>query len=211
VNKYDDAMSKMALSLTSAQVAKNYIVGDFGIGEDLPFTFFFWQNADLLFAAQMRKDLMLLPVEQRLGRCLEMATRIATSFINVSAITFVAEAFETLDKTRLDGRELRAAFVEEKDLVRECLTVTHCEQNRVNRQFELTLASLPYEYKLGRMIDWGVPLGFEGGVDKVLKTSSVSRVLIGALSAEKDIINNDADIEALFASISSEGFNIQGF
>jgi len=211
VNNYDDAMSKMALSLTSAQVAKNYIVEDFGIGEDLPFTFFFWQGGHLLMAAQMRRELMLLAVQDRLERCGHMAAKVSSSFPDVSAITFVAEAFETLDKSRLDGRELRAAFVEEKDLVRECLTITHCEQNRANGQLELTLASLPYEYKLGRTIDWGAPLGFVGGVDKVLKTSAVSRVLLGALSVERDIITNDADIEVFFSTLITDGFNIQEF
>lgn len=211
MNKYDDAMSKMALGLTSAQVAKNYIVEDFGIGEDLPFTFFFWQGGDLLFAAQMKREFMLLAVEDRLSHCGQMAALIASSFMNVSAITFVAEAFETLDKTRLDGRDLRTAFVEEKDLVRECLTITHCERNAVNGELELTLASLPYEYNLGRSIEWGAPLGFVGGVDKVLKTSAVSRVLLGALSVEPEILTNDADIEALFSSLTANGFNIQGF
>ena len=204
-------MSKMALGLTSAQVAKNYIVEDFGIGEDLPFTFFFWQGGDLLFAAQMKREFMLLAVEDRLSHCGQMAALIASSFMNVSAITFVAEAFETLDKTRLDGRDLRTAFVEEKDLVRECLTITHCERNAVNGELELTLASLPYEYNLGRSIEWGAPLGFVGGVDKVLKTSAVSRVLLGALSVEPEILTNDADIEALFSSLTANGFNIQGF
>lgn len=201
----------MALGLTSAQVAKNYIVEDFGIGEDLPFTFFFWQGGDLLFAAQMKREFMLLAVEDRLSHCGQMAALIASSFMNVSAITFVAEAFETLDKTRLDGRDLRTAFVEEKDLVRECLTITHCERNAVNGELELTLASLPYEYNLGRSIEWGAPLGFVGGVDKVLKTSAVSRVLLGALSVEPEILTNDADIEALFSSLTANGFNIQGF
>lgn len=201
----------MALGLTSAQVAKNYIVEDFGIGEDLPFTFFFWQGGDLLFAAQMKREFMLLAVEDRLSHCGRMAALIASSFMGVSAITFVAEAFETLDKTRLDGRDLRTAFIEEKDLVRECLTITHCERNTVNGELELTLASLPYEYNLGRSIEWGAPLGFVGGVDKVLKTSTVSRVLLGALSTEPEILTNDADIEALFSSLSANGFNIQGF
>lgn len=201
----------MALGLTSAQVAKNYIVEDFGIGEDLPFTFFFWQGGDLLFAAQMKREFMLLAVEDRLSHCGRMAALIASSFMGVSAITFVAEAFETLDKTRLDGRDLRTAFIEEKDLVRECLTITHCERNTVNGELELTLASLPYEYNLGRSIEWGAPLGFVGGVDKVLKTSAVSRVLLGALSTEPEILTNDADIEALFSSLSANGFNIQGF
>ena len=201
----------MALGLTSAQVAKNYIVEDFGIGEDLPFTFFFWQGGDLLFAAQMKREFMLLAVEDRLSHCGRMAALIASSFMGVSAITFVAEAFETLDKTRLDGRDLRTAFIEEKDLVRECLTITHCERNSVNGELELTLASLPYEYNLGRSIEWGAPLGFVGGVDKVLKTSAVSRVLLGALSTEPEILTNDADIEALFSSLSANGFNIQGF
>jgi hypothetical protein len=211
VDKYDDAMSKMALGLTSSQVAKNFMVEDFGIGEDLPFTFFMWSGGDLTLAIQLRRELMQQPVEARLSRCQTMCMAICSAVPSVTAISFVAEGFETLDKDRLDGRDLRSAFIEEDDLVRECITVTHCEKLPQTKGLEITLLSLPYEYKLGRVIDWGKPLGFVSGMDKVLKTSSVSKMLRNALGQAGGEYYSDDDIDILFNKITSIGFNIEGF
>jgi hypothetical protein len=211
VDKYDDAMSKMALGLTSSQVAKNYMVEDFGVGEELPFTFFMWSGGDLTLAIQLRRELMQQPVEARLSRCRTMCMAICSAVPSVTAISFIAEGFETLDKNRLNGRDLRSAFIEDEDLVRECLTVTHCEKLPQTKSLEITLLSLPYEYKLGRMVEWGRPLGFISGMDKVLKTSSVSQMLQSALSQPGGDYYSDDDIDILFNKIISSGFNIEGF
>jgi hypothetical protein len=76
---------------------------------------------------------------------------------------------------------------------------------------EITLLSLPYEYKLGRVIDWGKPLGFVSGMDKILKTSSVSKMLRNALGQAGGEYYSDDDIDILFNKITSIGFNIEGF
>ncbi len=211
MDKYDDAMSKMALGLTSSQVAKNYMVEDFGVGEELPFTFFMWSGGDLTLAIQLRRELMQQPVESRLSRCQSMCMAICSAVPSVTAISFIAEGFETLDKNRLGGRDLRSAFIEEDDLVRECITVTHCEKLPQTANLEITLLSLPYEYKLGRTVEWGRPLGFVSGMDKVLKTSSVSQMLRSALSQPSGDYYSDDDIDILFNKIISSGFNIEGF
>ncbi len=46
VESYPDTYSKVALALTSAQVAKESLVAEFGVGEDLPFNFFGWLGGD---------------------------------------------------------------------------------------------------------------------------------------------------------------------
>jgi hypothetical protein len=210
VDNYSDSMSKMALALTSSQLAKNFMVEDFGIGEDLPFTFFFWEGGDLLFAVQLRKDRMSLPVSARISLCSDMCSALC-SFWDVTAISFIAEGFETLDKTRLEGRELRQAFVEEHDLVRECLTVTHGERNFVNNQLEMTLLSLPYHYEVGRTIDWGKPLGYTSGTDTIFKTSSISKMIFDAIDMDTFSEVTEEDAQKLFQSISHDGFNIEFF
>lgn len=210
VESYNDSMGKMALALTSSQVAKNFIVEDYGIGEDLPFTFFFWGGGALYMAVQLQKEKMILPVEDRIARCGDMCAAIC-SFWQTSAISFIAEGFETLDKSKLKGRELRQAFIEEDNLVSECLTVTHCERNSINNKYELTLLSLPYEYELGRKVDWGRPIGFTNGMDKILKTSAISRMLINALETHAMSEVEDSDFNMLLRSLGEEGFNVELF
>jgi hypothetical protein len=208
MDSYDDPLSKMALVLTSSQIAKNYLVEDHGIGEDLPFTFFFWRDGYIVFAVQLLKQHMNLAVLDRLSKCSDMSSAICSCW-GITGISFVAEGFETLDKQKLDGRELRQAFIEEEGLVSECLTVTHCEINPINNKFELTLLSLPYSYELGRNVSWGKPLGFTSGMDKVLKSSAVSQMLITSLGAEPMIDVTDEEIDELMASIIADGFNIE--
>lgn len=211
MDKYDDAMSKMALGLTSSQVAKNFMVEDFGIGEEIPFTFFMWSGGDLTLAIQLKRELMQQPVDTRLSRCQTMCMAICSAVSSITAISFIAEGFETLNKNRLEGRDLRSAFIEEDDLVRECITVTHCEKITQTENLEITLLSLPYEYKLGRLIDWGKPLGFVSGSDKVLKTSKVSKMLRHALGQSGNEYFSDDDIDILFNKVIASGFNIECF
>lgn len=210
VDSYDDPMSKMALALTSSQVAKNYIVEDFGIGEDLPFTFFFWTGGTLYMAVQLRRERMTMPVEGRIDVCREMCSAVC-SFWDTTAISFIAEGFESLDKSKLNGRDLRQAFIEGEELVSECLTVTHCEKNLINHKYELTLLSLPYEYELGRKVDWGRPVGFTNGMDKILKTSAISRMLMGALENVAPAEVEDDDFNVFLRLLSAEGFNVELF
>lgn len=210
VENYDDPMSKMALALTSSQLAKNFMVEDFGIGEDLPFTFFFWDRGNLLFAVQLRREKMLLPVIDRITLCSEMCSAMC-SFWDISAISFIAEGFETLDKTRLNGRELRQAFIEERDLVKECLTVTHGERNQVNGKLEMTLLSLPYQYEVGRKIDWDSPIGFTHGTEKVFKTSAISKMIFDAIEIETYGEISEEETEKLFKSMMADGFSIEFF
>lgn len=200
----------MALALTSSQMAKNFMVEDFGVGEDLPFTFFFWGNSHLLFAVQLMKEKMLLPVPARISLCSDMCVALC-SFWQVDAITFIAEGFETFDKTRLEGRELRQAFIEETDLVKECLAITHGELNSVNGKLEMTLLSLPYQYELGRKIDWGSPIGFTKGTDKVFKTSTISKMISDAIQLETFSEIAEDDVNKLFGSLIADGFNIEFF
>ena len=210
MDSYPDSMSKMALALTSAQVAKDLMVGEHGVGEDLAFNFFGWRDEDLIIVSQLQRPLMAMPVLDRLGRCGEMC-KILRSFWGVTALSMVAEGFETLDKTKLSGRDLRQAFIEDPNLVRECVTVTHCEPNEVNGNLELTLVSVPYSYNLSREVIWGEALGYTRGTETILRTSPVPQMLINALNEEiaEDIENDDLD--KLLEAMVANGFIVDEF
>lgn len=200
----------MALALTSSQVAKNNLVQEFGIGEDIPFTFFFWGDGVLRVIVQMVREKMLLPAPDRLGFCTEMMQSIC-SVMNIDAISFVAEGFETLDKKSAAEKELRQIFSEGDNSVRECLVVTHCEVNRVSDKIEMILVSLPYEYRLGREVDWNAPISFVNSMNKVLKTSSISNMLTDAIRIQWDSSASDDEFDDAFNSVAASGFQIYAF
>ena len=62
MDTYPDTYSKIALSMTAAQKAKEGLVAELGIGEDLPFNFFGWCENELLLVIQCSKaDMKLAP------------------------------------------------------------------------------------------------------------------------------------------------------
>ena len=55
---YPDEFSKIALALTSAQLAKQGFVSELGVGEDLAFNFIGWKDGKVLAIVQLSKKHM---------------------------------------------------------------------------------------------------------------------------------------------------------
>lgn len=207
VDVYPDSMSKLALALTSAQMAKDAMVRDFGIGEDLTFNFFGWRDDELVIMSQLQRSLMGIPVIERISRCSEMC-KILRMYWGVTALSLVAEGYETLDKQQLNGRDLRQAFIEDPNLVHECITVTHCEPNEVNGDLELTLVSVPYSYAVAKEVIWGETLGYTRGTETILRTSPVPQMLVAALNEEIVTDIEAEEIDKLLEAMIASGFII---
>jgi hypothetical protein len=208
VEQYPDSMSKIALALTGAQLAKNINVEEYGIGEDLAFNFFAWKNGELVIVAQLHRSEMNKPVESRLPRCSDMLKTLKM-FWDVDSITLVAEGFETHNKEKLKGKDLRLAFIEDKNVVHECLTVTHCEQNEVTKDFEITLVSSGYKYELGRKVDWMEPIGYTRGTETILRHSPIPSILIEALRETPMESPSNEDIDLAVSTLIANGFHIE--
>ena len=208
MDEYTDSMSKIAICLTGAQLAKDLMVQEYGIGEELAFNFFGWRDNRLVMVAQLKREYMNFPVAKRLQAC-KMLCSAMTSHWAVDAISFVAEGFETLNKEKLDGRELRQAFIEDENLVSECVTVTHCQKNEVNDDIELYLVSTPYKYLLGREIVWGDSMGYTRGTETVLRNSPIPKLLMDGL--REDILEavSDEEFDETITTLTACGFNIQ--
>ena len=67
-----DDFSKMALALTSAQLAKDTAVEEHGVGEDLAIHFLAWMDDGLISISQMNSETMKLDPEIRFERCKEV-------------------------------------------------------------------------------------------------------------------------------------------
>ena len=201
-------MSKIALALTGAQLAKNINVEEFGVGEDLAFNFFAWKKGELLVVAQLQQSEMNKPVESRIPKCGDMLATLKT-FWGIDAVTLVAEGFETHNKEKLQGRELQQAFIEDKNVVHECLTVTHCEQNEITNDDEITLVSAGYKYELGRKVEWMEPVGYTRGTETILRKSPIPLMLIQALKQEAMESPSDEDMDIALSTLVANGFLIE--
>ena len=129
MDTYPDTYSKIALSMTAAQKAKEGLVAELGIGEDLPFNFFGWCENELLLVIQCSKADMKLAPSPRLEKC-SNAINVMRRYWHCEAITLVAEGFQAKVPELLKGKELQAAFSDKASAVEEVLTATHVEVDR---------------------------------------------------------------------------------
>jgi hypothetical protein len=151
---YDNDYSKIALAVTSAQLAKTTCVKEFGIGEDLSMNFFGWNDDALSIVCQMKQELMRDTPEARLERCAELCN-VLRRYWGVDSISMVAEGYCSFDQAETAGTELSQAFLDPNKPVKECITVTHVGPvEKGENVYITTIVAVPYVYELGRSINW---------------------------------------------------------
>ncbi len=206
-SSYDNNFSKIALSITSAQLAKKMSVKEFGVGEDLTFNFMGWDRDTLVIICQMKKPIMDLEHAERLTRSGHLCTALRR-YWGVTDITMVAEGFCSTDSRKTKGLDLAKAYADNKEDVQECITVAHA--SIVGDKMLSDLVAVPYKYLQNNEIEWGEILTYPGSADKVLRNSSFPKMLRKALA--EPISTEELPDEAyteLRDAIDSNGFYIQ--
>jgi hypothetical protein len=208
VDSYVDPFSKIALTLTASQLAKDLIVQTEGIGEDLAFNFFAWRYDKPFLCAQLESSLMKEDHSQRFSRCYELM-KILRLRLGVSSLTFIAEGYVAKSPQK---KELSLAFLEPSSGVKECLTVIHCEENKPSRSPDVYLFSMPYEYANGRAVRWGHLTEFSQNAINTIRRYSYPAMLHGAFRREIDDETATASLtDEIAYAIVEQGFLIQEF
>ena len=208
-DRYPDKYAKIALAITSMQLAKQNVVDEFGIGEDLPFMVMGWRADRLVAMIGFSREDMRRPVAERLPN-VAMACRALRSLHWVDSITFVAEGYMSKEPFNLKGRELSTAFADNDSAkVTECLTTSHLWINKKG-QAQAMLMSTPYNYLLGRHIVWGDNSAFSSGIGQVLRDAPILSVICDALTDEVSHVTRDEFEETWFVLLA-EGMSIQDF
>ena len=204
---YPDEFSKIALALTSAQLAKQGFVSEAGVGEDLAFNFIGWKDGKVLTIVQLsNKHMQEKPID-RLQRCAAMLS-ILKGFWDIDSISMVAEGYCSPDVEKTRGLDLQKAFLDETTGVSECITVTHAESDEMGGA-ELTLVSIAYEYLAkNRMLFKPITVYPDGAV-RTLRDKSYPALLYKTV-IEQYIVNEKDEDEAAEA-INNLGFHLQVF
>ena len=209
VDFYPDSYSKMALALSGAQLAKENLVGEFGVGEDIPFNFFGWEGDCLSVVVSLNRVFMKESIEKRFELCAG-AVGAMRQYFGCDAITFVAEGFHSSRPELTRGKNLRELYGAHDRNVRECISVCHVELLPSMQPF-LTLASVTYQYLAGKWVIWDDNVqGFTRGVEEVMRDSPFAAMISGTLRAGVE----SADFEELSRVIEvlgNNGFNVQAF
>jgi hypothetical protein len=200
VDPYGTPTEKIALVAGATRVAKQEMVTEEGIGEDLPFSLMVWREALLTAVCQLEATMRDEEPGERLTRTLQAAAACRQGF-DATSFTFVTEGFCATDPDAIDPDvPLAAQFVTNHE-VRECLTITHIEAGNIY------LSALPYHYEIGRQVKWDKPLHY----DPIFPTSnqfltSMTEILLRDLHNQTP---NDKWRDATAEEVSRWGFHIQ--
>ena len=208
MDTYLDPFSKIALTLTASQLAKNLIVKSEGVGEDLAFNFFAWRNNKPFVCAQLESRYMKENHQRRFARCYELM-RILRFNLGIESLTFVAEGFVAQTP---QNKELSLAFLEPNSTVKECLTVIHCDENRASSVPDIYLFSMPYKYSIGKQVSWGHLMEFSQNATNTIKKYSYPAMLYSAFKRQIDeeLSSTSLDPE-IINEILNHGFLVQEF
>ena len=208
-DRYRDKYAKMALAITSTQLAKQNVVDEFGIGEDLPFMFMGWRGDRLVAMVGFCREDMLKPVTERLPNVAKACSALRAMHW-VDSITLVAEGYMSKEPFLLKGQELASAFANhDMRRVSECLTTSHVWINR-KHQPQAMLMSTPYSYLLGRHVVWDDNSAYSSGIGHVLRDAPILTVICEALTGEVAHVTQDEYEEAWFALLE-QGMSVQDF
>ena len=204
---YPDEFSKIALALTSAQLAKKMFVEESGNSEDLAFNFLGWKDSQLITITQMSKKYMKEKPIERLQRCASML-KVIRGFWGIDSITMVAEGYCSKDFQKTQGLDLAKVFLGGENDVSECVTVTHAEQDQETGA-DLTLVSSSYKYRLNRRAVFEPITVYPGGAMKILRDKSYPALLYKTITEEYYVEQSDENEVAEF--INNLGFHLQVF
>ncbi len=203
MDAYPEVEGKIAICLQSSIVAKEMAVSELGVGEDLTFSLFGWLGQDMKVISTLSKEVMAEEPEKRLEKTALAATVMRKGW-KCDSITFVAEAFCSLDQKATMGRDLRAMFAKPNSPVYECLTVTHVERGSV------MLVTQPYKVGLGRKVEWMntlVNLDAKGLRDA--KYPAVFEEILKMEAPDYDDVDIQAFHDALAEGMAKDGFYFQ--
>ena len=204
---YPDEFGKIALAMTSAQLAKQMFVEESGVGEDMSFNFIGWKDGYIAVIAQMgQKYMKEIPVD-RLGRVSGML-RIMRGFWEVDSITMIAEGWCSADVEKTKGLDLHKAFLNPDNQVSECITVTHAEPDEAGGA-DLTLVSVSYAYKWNKKMQFKPLTVYKDGAVNTLRDKSYPALLYKTIT--EDYIIDETDESDAAEAINSLGFTLQVF
>ncbi len=152
-DRYPTAEAKIWLAIESAKVAKRITVAEEGIGEDLTFNLLAWRDDQLTAICQLDSKLTIETPDERLSRTREVAILCRTGY-EATGLTLITEGYCAPNPAEVDlSIPLSEQFVANK-AVRECLTITHLENQQTD------VLALPYTYGVPRKVEFDFPMTY---------------------------------------------------
>lgn len=209
MEQYVDDFSKMALALTSAQLAKDTAISDHGIGEDVATHFLGWSPRYLMLIFQMKNDISRLSHDERFSKCKDLCETMR-KYWAVSSITMVSEGYCSLDAEKTNGIELSSAFLDSEMPVLECLTISHTSIYDDNSVTPVSMVAAPYSIGLGKKVNWHELLFYPEKADKHIRQARYPTMLRRSLM-ETPVDASETRLNRIRDEMDEMGFMVQDF
>ena len=206
ISDFKERIDKVGLALMSTVEAKEQSVKDEGIGEDLAINMFCWEDDRLALMIQARPHVQTSDPLKRFDAVTKVACILRRGW-GITAFTMASEGYISLKPEETEGLGLRQAFAEGKN-VKECLTVTHVENNRV------TMVVRPYSYTVPRLVVWDDDIYYPGRTlvrdQDGMYANMFDRVLT-TIEVDEAPEDYDTFYDELSSGVLEAGFYIQQF
>ena len=202
----DDSIDKVIFVCDAASVAKELVVKDAGIGEDLTFGLYGWKNDYLTVLLQMRPEHMWTDRQERFNKLTNAACILRQGW-GIDEFTLVAEGYCSTDPEATRGIPLQQAFVTMAD-VRECLTFTHVNE------YETSIVTRPYKFGWPRKVEFQDDMYFPGQSILRRKDGGIPAMLlrvIERIEPEEQPVEVDEFYKTLGDGLYKQGFLAQWF
>ncbi len=203
-------ISKMALALTSAQMAKDLAISEFGLGEDVSMHFMSWDESHLRVICQMGETLSKKTPEERFIQSRNLCL-ILRKYWWSTAVTMVSEGYCSLDSEKTKGMDLSAAFADAGLPVYECITVSHVGSDGDGNVLPVSMVAAPYRVGLGRKVIWNEVLVYPEVAENYIKQTKYPTMLKNVMFEDVEEVVNPAVLTDMRQEIASLGFLMQEF
>ncbi len=206
ISDFKERIDKVGLALMSTVEAKEQSVQAEGIGEDLAINMFCWEDDRLALMLQARPSIQNANMDERFDAITKVACIVRRGW-GITAFTMASEGYISLKPEETKGMSLKRAFIEGK-AVKECLTVTHIENNRV------TMVARPYSYTVPRKVVWDDDIYYPGRTlvrdQDGMYANMFDRVLT-TIEVDEAPEDYDTFYDELSSGVLEAGFYIQQF
>jgi hypothetical protein len=209
MEQYVNDFSKMALALTSAQMAKDDAVQEHGVGEELAIHFLAWVDDGLIAICQMNAETVKLEPEIRFNRCKDLC-KIMRKDMWASAITMVSEGYCSLDSSKTHDMDLSIAFADPKMPVYECITISHVSiEEETGHIAPVSMVAAPYKVGVGRKVQWKEVLVYPEKAEEHTKQAKYPSMLKRVMQMTPNDGISDESLLETSQKIANLGFVVQ--
>lgn len=204
---YPDSVAKMSFVMAVGRQAKEHLVSEFGIGEELAINIVGWKGEHLQCLAQMDLNFGDPKDEDERSHRIRTTSIMMTRGWGCDSFSLLAEGWVSTKPEETRNKSLVEEYSSNPNRnVDECLSILHVE----DCGSEIHICALPFHIKKGKKVQYGTLLHAEGS--EMLRNQNYVDVLSEALemSGELEIPDKESFRMALAMGIADEaGFFIQ--